>query len=105
LSRSATNAKKLKAVANPKEVIQDLCGLISVTHRNPEFDLSGVIQRQMDLARQVIVTSGIDFANEVAAPFNVTFRSEGPNLNLTGQRYWLPLYLLQNEEDCAKIPE
>jgi hypothetical protein len=28
-----------------------------------------------------------------------------PNLNLTGQRYWLPLYLRQDEEDCAKSPE
>jgi hypothetical protein len=86
LSRSATNAKKLKAVANPKEVIQGLCGLLSVTHRNPEFDLSGIIQRQMDLARQVIVTSGIDFANEVAAPFDVTFRAEGSIASANGYK-------------------
>jgi carbon monoxide dehydrogenase subunit G len=78
LTRSATKAKKLKAVANPKQVIEDLCGLISVTHRNQEFDLSGVVNRQMDLVRRIIVTNGIDFANELAAPFNVTFRAEGP---------------------------
>ena len=78
MSRSATNATKLKAVANPKEVIQDLCGLISVMHRSQEFDLSDVIKRQMDLVRRIIVTNGIDFANQVAAPFNVTFRAEGP---------------------------
>jgi hypothetical protein len=77
---------KVKTVANPKKVIQDLCGLISVTHRNPEFDLSGVIQCQMDLARRIIVTNGIDFANEVAAPFNVTFRSEGPIATAKGYK-------------------
>jgi hypothetical protein len=86
LSKAATNAKKAEAIANPKEAIQDLCGLISVTHRSPEFDLSGVIQRQMDLARRIIVTSGIDFANEVAAPFNVTFRSEGPIATANGYK-------------------
>ena len=77
---------KAGAVANPKKVIRDLCGLISVTHRIPEFDLSGVIQRQMDLARRVIVTNGIDFANEVAAPFDVTFRSEGPIASANGYK-------------------
>jgi carbon monoxide dehydrogenase subunit G len=77
LSKAVTKIKA-ETVANPKEVIQGLCGLLSVTHRNPEFDLSGVVNRQMDLVRRVIVTNGIDFANEVAAPFNVTFRAEGP---------------------------
>ena len=48
MSRSATNAKKLKAVANPKQVIQDLCGLISLMHRNQEFDLSGVVLRSWE---------------------------------------------------------
>jgi carbon monoxide dehydrogenase subunit G len=86
LTRSATKAKKLKAVANPKKVIQDLCGLISVTHRSPEFDLSSVIQRQMDLVRKVIVTNGIDFANEVAAPFDVTFRAEGSIASANGYK-------------------
>jgi hypothetical protein len=86
LSRSVTNAKKLKAVANPKEVIRDLCRLIFVTHRIPEFDLSGIIQRQMDLVRRVIVTNGIDFANEVAAPFNVTFRVEGSIASANGYK-------------------
>jgi hypothetical protein len=77
LSKAVTKIKA-EAVANPKKVIQDLCGLISVTHRSPEFDLSDVIKRQMDLVRRIIITHGIDFANEVAAPFNVSFRSEGP---------------------------
>ena len=86
MSRSATNAKKLKAVANPKEVIQGLCGLVSVMHRSQEFDLSDIIKRQMDLVRRVIVTNGIDFANEVAAPFNVTFRSEGPIASAKGYK-------------------
>jgi carbon monoxide dehydrogenase subunit G len=86
LTRSATKAKKLKAVANPKQVIQDLCGLISLMHRNQEFDLSGVVNCQMDLVRRVIVTNGIDFANEVAAPFNVTFRSEGPIASANGYK-------------------
>jgi hypothetical protein len=86
LSRSATNAKKLKAVANPKEVIQDLCGLISVMHLSQQFHLSDVITRQMDLVRRVIVTNGIDFANEVAAPFDVTFRSEGSIASATGYK-------------------
>jgi hypothetical protein len=85
LSKAVTKIK-VEAAANPKKVIQDLCGLLSVTHRNPEFDLSGVIQRQMDLARQVIVASGIDFANEAAAPFNVTFRSEGPIATASGYK-------------------
>jgi hypothetical protein len=83
LSKAAT---KIKAVADPKKVIRDLCGLLSVTHRNPQFDLSGVIQSQMDLVRQIIVTNGIDFANEVAAPFNVTFRSEGPIATANGYK-------------------
>jgi hypothetical protein len=86
LTRSATKAKKPKAVANPKQVIQDLCGLISATHCSPEFDLSDVIKRQMDLVWRVIVTNGIDFANEVAAPFNVTFRSEGPIATANGYK-------------------
>jgi hypothetical protein len=86
LSKTVTKVKKAEAVANPKKVIQDLCGLISVTHRNPEFDLSGVIQRQMDLVRQVIVTNGIDFTNQVAAPFNVNFRSEGPIATASGYK-------------------
>jgi hypothetical protein len=77
LSKAVTKIKA-EAVANPKKVIQDLCGLVSVMHRNQEFDLSGVVNRQMDLVRRIIVTNGIDFANEVAAPFDVTFRSEGP---------------------------
>jgi hypothetical protein len=86
LTRSATKAKKPKAVANPKQVIQDLCGLISLMHRNQEFDLSDVIKREMDLVRQVIVTNGIDFANEVAAPFNVTFRAEGSIASANGYK-------------------
>jgi hypothetical protein len=86
LSKSTTKAKKPKAVANPKEIIQGLCGLISVMHRSQEFDLSDVITRQMDLVRRIIVTNGIDFANEVAAPFNVTFRSDGPIATATGYK-------------------
>jgi hypothetical protein len=86
LTRSATKAKKLKAVANPKEVIQGLCELVSVMHRSQEFDLSDVIKRQMDLVRKVIVTNGIDFANEVAAPFNVTFRAEGSIASANGYK-------------------
>ena len=85
MTRSATKAKKLKAVENPKEVIQNLCGLISVMHRNQEFDL-GVVNRQMDLVRRIIVTNGIDFANEVAAPFNVTFRAEGSIASANGYK-------------------
>ena len=85
LSKSAER-QELKAVANPKEVIQDLCGLVSVMHRNQEFDLSGVIKRQMDLVRRIIVTNGIDFANEVAAPFNVTFRTEGRIASANGYK-------------------
>ena len=86
MSKAVTKLKKMEAVANPEKVIQDLCGLISVMHRNPEFDLSGVIQRQMDPVRRIIVTNGIDFANEVAAPFNVTFRSEGPIASANGYK-------------------
>jgi hypothetical protein len=86
LTRLATKAKTLKAVANPKQVIQDLCGLISLMHRNQEFDLSGVVNRQMDLVRRIIVTNGIDFANEVAAPFNVTFRAEGSIASANGYK-------------------
>jgi hypothetical protein len=81
LSRSATNTKNLKAVANPKEVIQDLCALISVMHPN-QFDLS----RQMALARRIIIANGIDFANEAAKPFNVSFRSEGPIASASGYK-------------------
>ena len=85
MSKAVTKIKA-EAVANPKKVIQDLCGLLSVTHRNPEFDLSGVVNRQMDLVRRVIVTNGIDFANEVAAPFNVTFRAEGSIASANGYK-------------------
>ena len=86
MSKSATKAKKLKAVANPKEVIRAACELISVMHPSQQFDLSDVIKRQMDLVRRIIVTNGIDFANEVAAPFNVTFRSEGPIASASGYK-------------------
>ena len=86
MSKSTTKAKKLKAVANPKGVIQDLCGLISVMHRSEQFHLSDVVKRQMDLVRGIIVTNGIEFANEVAAPFNVTFRSEGPIATASGYK-------------------
>ena len=86
MSKSATNDKNSKAVANPKAVILDLCGLISVMHRSQEFDLSGVVNRQMDLVRRIIVTNGIDFANEVAAPFNVTFRAEGSIASANGYK-------------------
>jgi hypothetical protein len=86
LSKAVTNVRKAEAVANPKRVIQDLCGLLSMTHRIPGIDLSGVIQRQMDLVRQIIVSNGIDFANEVAAPFNVAFRSEGPIASASGYK-------------------
>ena len=78
MSKSTTKAKKLKAVANPKEVIRDLCGLISMMHRSQEFHLSDVMNRQMDLVRRIIVTNGIDFVNEEAAPFDVIFRTEVP---------------------------
>jgi hypothetical protein len=78
--------KQTEAVANPEEVIQDLCGLVSMMLHNQEFDLSGVIKHQMDLVRRVIVTNGIDFANEVAAPFNVTFRAEGPIASANGYK-------------------
>jgi hypothetical protein len=72
LSKAVTKIKT-ETVANPKEVIQGLCALISVMHPN-QFDLS----RQMDLVRRIIITHGLDFANEAAKPFNVSFRSEGP---------------------------
>jgi hypothetical protein len=78
--------KQTEAVANPEEVIEDLCGLVSMMLHNQEFDLSGVIKHQMDLVRRVIVTNGIDFANEVAAPFNVTFRAEGPIASANGYK-------------------
>ena len=70
--------------ANPKETIQDLCEL--VLHHNPEFELSDNINRQMDLVRRIIVTNGIEFANEVAAPFGVTFRSKGPIASAKGYK-------------------
>ena len=84
MSKSTTKAKKLKAVANPKEAIQDLCGLISIMHRSQQFHLSGVMNRQMDLVRRIIIANGIDFVNEAAEPFNVIFRSEGPIATATG---------------------
>jgi hypothetical protein len=86
MSKSTTKAKKLKAVANPKVAIQDLCGLISLMHRSQQFDLSDVLTRKMDLMRRIIVTNGIDFANEIAAPFNVTFRSDGPIATAKGYK-------------------
>jgi hypothetical protein len=59
--------------------IMDLCWLISgVHHCNQEIDLSEVIKRQMNIAKQIIIARGIDFANEIGAPFNVSFRTEGP---------------------------
>jgi hypothetical protein len=85
LSKAVTKIKA-EAVANPKEVIQDFCGLVSMMLHNQEFDLSGVIKRQMDLVRRIIITHGIDFANEVAAPFDVTFRSEGPIASANGYK-------------------
>ena len=73
-------ANTLSATAEPEETIRDLCGLLSV--RNHQIDLS----RQMDLVRQIIISNGIEFVNEVAAPFNVSFRSEGPIARTNGYR-------------------
>ena len=80
MSKAVTKIKA-ETVANPKEVIQDLCALISVMHPN-QFDLS----RQMDLVRRIIITHGLDFANEAAKPFNVSFRSEGPIASASGYK-------------------
>ena len=79
-------ANTLSATADPEETIRDLCGLLSVLHRNHQIDLSGVIKRQMDLVRQIIISNGIEFVNDVAAPFNVSFRSEGPIARANGYR-------------------
>jgi hypothetical protein len=75
-----SNAKNQTDKAqNPEAVIQTLCWLISgVHHSNEKIDLSEAIDRQMNAAKQIIIAKGIDFANEIGAPYNVSFRAEGP---------------------------